>query len=794
MTRGRLESLRHGWPPLVLYPLLSLLSFPTLTQLMFGENGLAYAHDAFDLPRSGVLTDWSAHGPQLWNTHVTAGNALLAQQAISPYAIDVWLAFVMGPFGAYAVSTWAMAAVAGVSMHLFLRDALRLPTVAVLVGAIIYTFAFWQVAYAFSAPAIPLLLWLGDRSVAREPDRWRFLLAWTLVAGVLLYHAQSQIVLLAGALQLVWILLAADLQGRRLRVVGTWLGAWLLAFGLFAPVLITQVVMLPISQRAIWDLGYLYDARPLDAIVDTLRLYSASLLGAPVAGGWGASPAVYGTYFMGAAGVVLAVIGIVIARHDRRTALLVALLLLIPVADLAAVLLTPLQEQAGALRSFQLVRVRHLYPFVLAVVAALGLAALVDRDRMLARVAGWRWAIVAVGSVPVAITFGVAVIRLVTMRRELLALETEALGWALVAVALILGVGLVLAALALALRGRGRAIRSGGVVVVVALAALIGERVAYAHGERFIGERELGTWAQSLSETSGQAFLRAQPRIGSQRVMTLGDHPNRMGYLDLLQVDGYQAIYPLTYHTFFGAMTQPYLATDPARADYFGLWGNRAYAFGPDVDPELVALVGVRWLYVVGGEVPSVPGAVERFHEADVTVYEVPDAAPRAFVAGGITVAPTTADVARAIAAAPRSAVQSGAWVVDGPDAATLEPLASIRSATAPGTASIVRDTPDEVDVEVDANRAGVLVLTDVMAPGWVAERDGTPVPIATVDVTFRGVAVDQSTRRVVFRYRPTFTYLGFAIAVTSVAGSLLWAAWSRRRERTVRTLTGLAP
>ena len=71
------------------------------------------------------------------------------------------------------------------------------------------------------------------------------------------------------------------------------------------------------------------------------------------------------------------------------------------------------------------------------------------------------------------------------------------------------------------------------------------------------------------------------------------------------------------------------------------------------------------------------------------------------------------------------------------------------------------------------------------MAPGWVAKRDGTPVPIATVDAAFRGVAVDETTRRVVFAYRPTFTYIGFAIAALSLVGSILWALWSRSRERT---------
>jgi hypothetical protein len=55
MSRVRLETLGDGLGPLVLHPLLALLSFPTLGRLVASEDGRAYAHDVSDLPRSGVL-------------------------------------------------------------------------------------------------------------------------------------------------------------------------------------------------------------------------------------------------------------------------------------------------------------------------------------------------------------------------------------------------------------------------------------------------------------------------------------------------------------------------------------------------------------------------------------------------------------------------------------------------------------------------------------------------------------------------------------------------------------------
>jgi hypothetical protein len=266
--------------------------------------------------------------------------------------------------------------------------------------------------------------------------------------------------------------------------------------------------------------------------------------------------------------------------------------------------------------------------------------------------------------------------------------------------------------------------------------------------------------------------------------MTFGDHPNRMGALGLLQVDGYQAVYPVTYHAFFGALTDPHLDKDPVMATYYRSWGNRAYAFGPEVDPELVALAGVRWLYVVGDDVPTVPGLIERFRDGARTVYEVPSVLPRAFLADTVVIEPTTSEVIGAMADAGLNELRTTAWLVDGAQARSLRSqIPTQASARTTGSATIIDYAPDEVEIQVRAGRPSVLVLTDVMAPGWVAERDGSPVEVATVDGTFRGVVVGPDTKRVVFRYRPPFTYIGFAIAVMALGASILWASWIRRRE-----------
>ena len=151
-----------------------------------------------------------------------------------------------------------------------------------------------------------------------------------------------------------------------------WGGTWALALSLYGPVLISQLVMLPDSVRSIWDLRALYGPTPFQALTDMIGQYSQLVIGVPIGSGLGASPARYGTFFLGAIGLPLLALGIVGGRRDRRGWFLLALLVLIPVWDLVGVLLAPIEQQLSFLKSFQVARIRHLFPFVVVVNAAFG--------------------------------------------------------------------------------------------------------------------------------------------------------------------------------------------------------------------------------------------------------------------------------------------------------------------------------------------------------------------------------------------------------------------------------------
>ena len=783
-----LERLRGGAWPFLVYGLLALLSFPMFGILVAGDHGLGYALDVFELPRTGVTQDWLANGPTFWNTHLTAGNALFAQQWYSPLAIDTALSFIVGPFGAYVATAFLLAASAGVSMHLFLRDSLRLPTVAVLAGGIMYTLAFWDAAYGFAAPLAPLLLWLIDRAVIAGPTRWRYVVGGGVLAALMLYHGLTQVVLLAALVQLAYTLSTSPDRRQVWVRVRLWAAQWIVALCLYGPVLVTQIVMLPISNRTIWDLQALSGTSTVQAAIDALLRYSQGVVGVPIGSGIGDSPGALGTFFVGAIGLPILVLGLFDRRRDRRGWFLLLLLLAIPLWDVATAVLAPVQQQLGILKSFQLDRMAHLFPFAVVANVAVGFGFLARRLWAGQPLQLRRGARIAIGLslVPLAIALAVTAREVIRRRRDVVELQTAALGWALLGAALVVGLAVVLVVVVAYLRSRpSPALRGGAIVLVVLLGGLVGERALHAWGERLSDtSATIGSWADTLGITPAKTFLLQQPGIDVDRVLSFGGRPNQIAAAGMLQVDGYQSVYPLTYHGFFGALIAPQVAESPTLTIYYGKWGNRAVTFGPNVDPELVALSGARWLYVLGTDVPTVPGIVSRFHDGRTTVYEVSDVLPRAFIADSVQVRADQAGVLASLSSADLATLRGTVFVAEGADAGLSGGAVPGDTTGRPiGSATIASYTPDRVVVDVDTDRAGVLILTDVMAPGWVAERDGAPVPIATVDATFRGVSVGAGTRQVVFRYVPTFTYAGFGLAAIALVAAIVWAAAVRRRD-----------
>ncbi len=112
--------------------------------------------------------------------------------------------------------------------------------------------------------------------------------------------------------------------------------------------------------------------------------------------------------------------------------------------------------------------------------------------------------------------------------------------------------------------------------------------------------------------------------------------------------------------------------------------------------------------------------------------------------------------------------------VVEDPD----RPLSP--SATVEGTAHILRDEPERVDVQTDAPNDSYLTLADTFDPGWSATLDGRAVPIRPAWITFRAVFVPRGRHTLAFRYRPAGFSLGLGLSVLGLTLALACALHRR--------------
>jgi hypothetical protein len=164
-----------------------------------------------------------------------------------------------------------------------------------------------------------------------------------------------------------------------------------------------------------------------------------------------------------------------------------------------------------------------------------------------------------------------------------------------------------------------------------------------------------------------------------------------------------------------------------------------------------VTLLGMTSIDVPAGAYLSQPVRgqydMRLVHSGDVKIYANERSAPRAFLAG-----------------------LSDCSTVDGQ---LVVNETSAGQAVAPNSqATVVRDEPEELELAVQAQAPGWLVVRDAYYPGWSARIDGVSVPIRPVDLMFRAVPIQPGKHTVTFTYEPFSVRLG---AILSVLGVIAW-------------------
>ena len=781
------------------YAVATVVAFPILETVLRGADARHYGFDVFDDGTVTRLGGWRAlfttHGQALWNPFLTAGNAVLAQFTATPLAVDSLVALVLPPFLTYVLFLTLIIFISGLSMHLFLEESVGLPREASALGALIFLFSFKHYNIGFPPALIPLLLWISDRIERTGSARVRWMALGTVTAAFSLYNFNSQAAVIGAGLHLAYAgFVPSTVRERRSRLLH-WLGIWGIALALYGPVLMTQVVLLPESVRSIrntrqWfpDIG--------TSLREFGRTYAEVIGGRPTlaAAGMPLGEAVYGTLYAGALGSLILLLSIGHARRNRREKAITWLLLLIPLIDLLALTIGPAAERhLGLLKSFQFVRIRLFLPFALAANVAIAVSLLQQRAWTLRsrRPA----TVIALGCVALFLVQAALSSRMtlyIIRRRGFppsgIATQERLLGFALAAAYFVASASFVVLMVAWSRRGRAGWPATGRVAWLLTPLILVvfADRVAFARIERYVDSGHLISFRKALGRTPAIRFLLSLPNPEGYRVLTVGDHsqrnlqdhPNRLFFCGLACADGYENIYPLRYHQLFGLLTAPSLERDPRRAANFGSWGQRAYAWGTDLNNAIAGLAGIRWMYVRGMPAPPMPWK-EVFAQGDEKVFEDTEVFPRAFIVGQLRRFPDRGQLLSALGTASDTELRTAAFVENG-DVREVAVDAVSSSAT---TATIRRLASDQVEVDVETPGRGVLVLSDVWVPGWTASVDGVPKTVIPVDAAFRGVEVATGQSRVVFTYRPTYTYAGFALAVVGLSVVVFLFVGGRRRR-----------
>jgi hypothetical protein len=95
--------------------------------------------------------------------------------------------------------------------------------------------------------------------------------------------------------------------------------------------------------------------------------------------------------------------------------------------------------------------------------------------------------------------------------------------------------------------------------------------------------------------------------------------------------------------------------------------------------------------------------------------------------------------------------------------------------------AVIVRPlSPTRLVIEADLRRPGLVVLADVMEPGWRLTIDGRPAPILRANLLMRAAVVGAGKHTLVYTYDPASVRVGAWISLAGVLCLVLMAGWAR--------------
>jgi hypothetical protein len=239
----------------------------------------------------------------------------------------------------------------------------------------------------------------------------------------------------------------------------------------------------------------------------------------------------------------------------------------------------------------------------------------------------------------------------------------------------------------------------------------------------------------------------------------------------LRDIRGYDAVDPARLMQLMSIAAVDFATTAFPYAQTQWLVPKRTYSpeSGIRLSPVL-DMLGVRYM-VFRGTPPA--GTRPEFRSTDYWVLENTNALSRAFVPRRVE---TVSD--------DKAQLQKLALTdFDPREVAYLETPMDLRGPCR-GTAEIVEEVPTRIEISIQMETPGVVVLADLWDDGWRAYVSGRQVPVLRANHAVRAVAVPAGASRLEFRYEPAGFAWGLrlcAFAALFLIGCAAVGFWKRK-------------
>ena len=183
--------------------------------------------------------------------------------------------------------------------------------------------------------------------------------------------------------------------------------------------------------------------------------------------------------------------------------------------------------------------------------------------------------------------------------------------------------------------------------------------------------------------------------------------------------------------------------------------------------PALLGLLNVRYVLTsLTYDDPDLKLVAEFEQER---IYENERWLPRAFVVFQASALPDQAAVLRTL---PKVDPGRTALLAESPLDLPEEPRP-------PVPAEVTKRSANSMDVQVQTQQPGLLVVSRTWMPGWQAWVDGQPTPVYRVDYALQGVPLPAGEHKVRLRYQPVEWRIGWPLSLGGlVVAAILWGRW----------------